>query len=177
MSVHFFGDDEGQQLCLPLCDIASERQLADDTLALYVTAARNTQPAAAVWRILAAALSSNIFAHTKRDHSEEKRTRCGAGSNFKRKVADPRHSADKAQRELPLFGMSKTSQNGPKATAGKETDTLVDASRALPPIPRAGSVASYLSVSKSQSAKGLEKSKTRERNLRSGLLFRILCQR
>jgi hypothetical protein len=67
--------------------------------------------------------------------------------------------------------MLKSSQTGRKATSGKETDSLACASGSLalgnlPPLPRAGSVTPSLSSSKAKNIKGLEFSKTRQRNLR-----------
>ena len=62
--------------------------------------------------------------------------------------------------------MLKNSQNGRKASSGKETDALAAASGGLPPLPRAGSVTPSCSSSKGKQGKSLEYSKTRERNLR-----------
>ena len=66
----------------------------------------------------------------------------------------------------PPLPMSKISQSAHQATSGKETDSLADASGALPPLRRAGSAATSSSVSKAPKAKGSELSTTRERNLR-----------
>ena len=65
----------------------------------------------------------------------------------------------------PLF-MSKISQSVHQATSGKETDSLADASSALPRLRKAGSAAASSSVSKAPKAKGSELSTTRERTLR-----------
>lgn len=67
--------------------------------------------------------------------------------------------------------MSKSIQTKDAAT-GKDTGPSADASRSLPPLPRAGSVASSLPLLKSTKAKGRDRSKTRERKLRLELLCR-----